>query len=149
MWYVRVSGDTKHACRSAEWEWSGRSLVSGDQVRLRVEALDDEEAGELAGAVAGLRSELLGLDVAEVEFPLRESVATEAKGLGQVAGDLVVWLGPAGVGAVLARTADWARRGRRMVEVNVGGDSLKLGQASREQQDRLVEAFIARHSPGS
>jgi hypothetical protein len=49
---------------------------------------------------------------------------------------------------VLGKIADWAARSGRAVEITVDGDSLKLGRASREQQDRLVEAFLARHDSG-
>lgn len=118
----------------------------GEQVRLRVEAADDEDDGELAELVLLLRTELLDLDVTAVDpAPTDVDAPGGAKGLVTAAGKLLVWLGPAGLGAVLGKVADWAARSGRVVEITVDGDSLKLGRASREQQDRLVEAFLARH----
>jgi len=40
----------------------------------------------------------------------------------------------------------WTTRTGRTVEVSVDGDVLKLTGASREQQDRVIEAWIARHN---
>jgi hypothetical protein len=36
-----------------------------------------------------------------------------------------------------------------LVEVNYGDSSLKLGRATREQQEKIVDAWLARHSAGS
>lgn len=124
-------------------------MAGSEGVQLRVEAVGDEDAGELAWVVSRLRAELMGLDVAAAEPAPGERGTEGVKGVEAVAGDLLVWLGPAGLGAVLAKVADWVRRRGRVVEVTVGGDTLKLGQASKEQQDRLVETFVARHGTGS
>jgi hypothetical protein len=124
-------------------------VVSGsEQVRLRVEAADDEDESDLAELTLRLRAELLDLDVAAIDtVPADKDAPDRAKGLLTVAGKLLVWLGPAGLGAVLGKVADWAARNGRAVEITINGDSLKLGRASREEQGRLVEAFLARHDP--
>ncbi|HUZ56380.1 MAG TPA: hypothetical protein VMU94_28135 [Streptosporangiaceae bacterium] len=66
-----------------------------------------------------------------------------------VAGWLVIKLGPEGLGVVLARIADWLSRNDRIVEITIGADTLKLGRATQDQQDRLVNDFLARHATGS
>ena len=40
-----------------------------------------------------------------------------------------------------------ARRSRRSVKVTLDGNSLELTNASREDQRRLVESFLARRWP--
>jgi hypothetical protein len=129
-------------------------MMSGsNQVWLQVEAADDEDAGELAELTLRLRAELLDLDVASVDpapddedaRPVTTGPVT--KGLITAAGKLLVWLGPAGLGTVLAKVADWAARNGRPVELTVDGKSIKLGRASREEQSRLVEAFLAQLDP--
>ena len=40
-------------------------------------------------------------------------------------------------------------RNDRVVEVTEGGDTLKLGRATREQQEKIIDAWLARHPPGS
>lgn len=124
-------------------------MGTGEQVLLSVEAADDEDDGELTELTLRLRAELLDLDVTAVDpVPADEDAGQGAKGLVTVAGKLLVWLGPDGLGAVLAKVADWVARGGRVVEITIDGDSLKLGQASREEQSQLVEAFLARHDSG-
>lgn len=133
------------------WVGISEDRVSvGEQVRLSVEAADDEDDGELGALALRLRAELLDLDVAKVDLePKDEDPGKGAKGLLTVAGKLLVWLGPEGLGAVIGKVADWAARNGRAVEVTIDGDSLSLGRASREEQSRLVEAFLARHGSGS
>lgn len=107
---------------------------------------DTEELAELAGLLQG---ELLDLDVSAVDRLPDGAVPPEAKGVSAIAGWLAVQLGPEALGAVLARVADWATRNDRVVEVNYGDDSLKLGRATREEQEKIVDGWLARHPAGS
>jgi len=50
-----------------------------------------------------------------------------------------------GVKAMLTAVLGWVTRTRRTVEVKVDGDVLVLGNATPQQQERIIEAFIARH----
>jgi hypothetical protein len=61
------------------------------------------------------------------------------------AGWLLVELGPEALRAVLAKVADWVTRNDRVVEVSYGGDTLKLGRATREQQEKIIDGWLARH----
>jgi hypothetical protein len=116
---------------------------------VRVHPGPDEDAGELAKLAGLLRGELLDLDVAAVE-PLPAGAAPAgAKGVASVAGLLAVQLGPESLRAVLVKVADWATRNDRGVEVSYGGDTLKLTRVSREQQERIIDDWLARHPAGA
>ena len=96
-----------------------------------------------------LRAELLDLDVDSVE-PLPEEAAPEGtKGLSGLAGALAVRLGVAGLKKVVARVRDWASRNNRTVEVTIDGDTVKITGATIEQQEQLVNVWLARHAPGA
>jgi hypothetical protein len=113
---------------------------------LQVYPAPEDDAAELAG---WLRAELLDLDVRDVERLPEGAVPAGAKGVADVAGWLLVQLDPEAVRAVLAKVADWISRNDRMVEVSYGGDTLKLSRASREQQDKIIDGWLARHPAGS
>lgn len=116
---------------------------------VRVRLARDGDADELAELTGRLRTELLDLDVQAVE-PVPEAGSPEgAKGLPAVAGWLAVHLGSGGLRAVLAMVADWVSRNDRAVEISSGGDVLKLSRATREQQGRIIDAWLAKHAPGA
>lgn len=72
-----------------------------------------------------------------------------AKGAGAVFGLIGRAVGGEALRTALAALVNWAGRSGRTVEVCLDGDTIKLGGASREQQDRIVEAWIARHAPSA
>jgi hypothetical protein len=121
---------------------------SGNLV-LQVCPAPEEDAGELAEAAAWLRGELLDLDVQGVDQLSGEAVPTGAKGAAAIAGWLAVQLGREALRVVLAKVADWVTRNDRVVEVSYGGDTLKLGRATREQQEKIIDGWLARHPAGS
>lgn len=106
---------------------------------------DEEELGRLTRR---LRSELLDLDVSDVE-PVPREEEEVAKGAAEVLGWLVVHLGVEQLGEVVGKLAQWALSYGRTVEVNLDGDVLKLGRATREQQEGAYQAWLARHTPGN
>jgi hypothetical protein len=115
-------------------------------VRLGVAGGDDQELADAAGV---LRDELLALDVDAVE-PLTGEAAPGAKGAGVVLGALLVRLGGAvPLRAVVDALLRWARGSGRTVEVTLDGDTLRLGNASAEQQERIIDAWLARHAGGT
>ena len=107
--------------------------------------IDDDDT---AGAVVLLREELAELQVESIrQLPVGSAPA------GTRAGDLVdlgtVLVGlaasPEVVGATLQAVRAWlARRGRGRVEIQVGRDKLLLDNASPEQQQQLIDAFVDR-----
>jgi hypothetical protein len=121
--------------------------AGGLVLQLRAGPTDDaEQLAELAGL---LRSELLDLDVSAVDQLPGGAVPPGAKGVAAIAGWLMVQLGPETLQAVLARVADWVTRNDRVVEVSYGGDTIKLGRATSEQQQRIIDNWLARHAAGS
>jgi hypothetical protein len=135
--------------------WSVSVLASGrigvGFVELRVVALadEDEDAGESAAWAVRLVAELSDLDDVWVET-LVEDAPEGSKGLGAVAGAVLARLASVtALKAVLETVGAWVARTGRTVEVSVDGDVLKLTGASRQQQDRIVEAWIVRHAPGA
>lgn len=116
---------------------------------LQVCPAPGEDAEELAELTGRLRGELLGLDVQDVDQVPDEAVPDGAKGVAAIAGWLAVQLGPETLRTVLAKVADWVARNDRLVEVTYGDDTLKLSRASREQQEKIIDGWIARYPAGS
>ena len=116
---------------------------------LQVSPAPGDDAEELAELAGWLRSELLDLDVGGVERLSGEAVPAGAKGAAAVAGWLLVQLGPEGMRMVLAKVADWVTRNDRAVEVSYGDDTLKLSRATREQQEKIIDGWLARHPAGA
>ena len=110
----------------------------------------DSDAEELADLAGGLHAELLDVDAASVA-PFPAGAAPEgAKGLGDLAGWLLVQFGTLdGLRAVVASVRGWAARTGRTVEVSIGGDALKVTGVTSQQQGELIDAWLARHGSGA
>lgn len=124
-------------------------MADSDGLVLQVHTAPDDDAGDLAELTGLLRGELLDLDVATVEQLPAEAVPAGAKGVATVAGRLAVQLGPEALWSVLVKLADWVARNDRGVEVTYGGDTLKLTRATREQQEKIIDGWLARHPAGA
>jgi hypothetical protein len=124
-------------------------MADSGELVLQVCPAPGDDTPELAELAGWLRRELLDLDVEGVGRPPDEAVPIGAKGAASVAGWLVVQLGPEALRAVLARVADWAARNNRAVEVSYGGDTLTVSRATREQQEKIIDGWLARHPAGS
>jgi hypothetical protein len=120
-----------------------------DGLVLHVLPVADSDVEELADLAAALRAELLGVDVASVG-PLTAGAAPEgAKGLGSLAGWLLVRFGTLdGLRAVTAAVHGWVSRTGRTVEVSIGGDVLKVTSVTSRQQEQIIDAWLARHASG-
>jgi hypothetical protein len=116
-----------------------------DRFVLQVCPVPGDETEELAKQATMLRGELLELDVSDVELLPAEQVPPGAKGVEALAGWLVVNLGPEALRALLGQIASWVTRNDREVEVNYGADKLKLSRATREQQEKIIDDWLARH----
>jgi hypothetical protein len=121
----------------------------GDLI-LRVEPASDGNPDELMEVAGRLRAELLELDVAAVD-PVDEEVAPDrAKGLATLAGWLVVQFGTVdGLRAVVNVVRAWAARTNRQVEISYGCDVLKVTGATTAQQEKIIDAWLARHAAGT
>jgi hypothetical protein len=125
-------------------------MVAGEGMRVRVRPAPDADAEELAELTRLLHAELLDLDVVSVDLPADEAAPGRAKGLAALVGWLTVRFGTAeGLRAAVAAVRGWAARTNRTVEVSVGGDVLRLTGVSSEQQDRVIDGWLARHAPGA
>lgn len=128
----------------------GRGMVGVTGLFLQVLPAADSDAEELGDLAGRLRAELLGVDVVAVA-PLAAGAAPEgAKGLGTLAGWLAVQFGtPDGLHAVVTAVRGWALRTGSSVEVGIGGDVLKVTGATSRQQEKIIDAWLARHAPGT
>ena len=120
------------------------------ELALELETLPDTDSEELAALVQRLRAELLDLDVDRVE-PLTAGEAPEgAKGVELLAlGVLVVQfvLQPGVLTSIVDGVRSWLQRQSvRSVKLTLDGDSLEVTGVSSEEQDRLVELWIARNA---
>jgi hypothetical protein len=121
----------------------------GTQVVVKVlePGADGERLAELASA---LRTELLALDVESVEHVRGGAAPRGARGIGTVdAGVLLTSLTASAeiVGHLVVTVQAWLQRGNkaapRSVELTVGDSALTVTSASRDQQDRLIAAFLS------
>jgi hypothetical protein len=108
---------------------------------------DDQE--ELLELGRRLRAELLDLDVESVNWPQPDMIPDAAKAVSGLAGMMAVRLGKAALKAVLTKIRDWIARTGRSVEVTIGGDTIKLTNATPAQQETLINVWLARHAPSA
>lgn len=119
---------------------------------LEEDGADPERVDVLTGH---LRRELAQLDVEEVTpLPAGEAPPGTRGFDAATVGGLLVTLGPAatGLAAVVTAIRGWLTRSPgpvRTVRVELDGDVLELSQASADQEDRLIELFVSRHSSAS
>ena len=122
----------------------------GAEIRVGVEEAGSDDA-RLEELALLLRQELLTLDVRAVE-PYREGEApagTRGPGLAAVAGVLAVSTAPGlqMVGALVSVVRAWlGRSGVRTVKLEIDGDVLEVTGASSEMQQKLVDAWVKKHS---
>jgi hypothetical protein len=123
-------------------------VVDVDGLIVQVLPVADSDAEELADLAGGLHAELLDVDAASIA-PLPADAAPEgAKGLGDLAGWLVVQFGTLdGLRAAVTAVRGWASRTGRTVEVSLDGDVLKVTGVTSQQQGELIDAWLARHGP--
>jgi hypothetical protein len=120
-----------------------------DGLILQVLTAADSDVEELTDLAGGLHDELLGVDAASVTPLTAEAAPEGAKGLGTLAGWLVVQFGTLeGLRAVVAVVRSWTSRTGRTVEVSIGGDVLKVTAVTSRQQEKIIDAWLIRHGPG-
>jgi hypothetical protein len=103
--------------------------------------VDDFELTEMA---AGLRRDLLALDVDDVR-PLADGRLPEGakSGTAITLGALVVSTSPAVVGGVIAIVSSWLSRQPKHIEVEIEGQKLS-GAVTAAQRDAIVQAYLAK-----
>ncbi|MGH3980230.1 MAG: effector-associated constant component EACC1 [Pseudonocardiaceae bacterium] len=121
-------------------------MVEASDLLVRVTTAADSDVEEVAELARRLRAELLDLDVDAAEPVPDDKVAEGTKGLSSLAGMLAVRWGAAGLRAVLSKIRDWVVRTGRSVEVTIDGDTVKVTGATAEQQEKLINMWLARHA---
>lgn len=125
-------------------------MAGVEGLTVQVQPTDDDDLDALLDLTSMLREELLELDVTDIR-PLDAEAAPEgAKGLGTIAGWLAVQLGSGeALRTVVEVVRGWVGRSHREVEVSIGGDTLKVSGASSAEQERIIDAWLARHAAGT
>lgn len=121
-------------------------MAAGSGMRLVVSGHADVDQDELDALTAQLRRRLLELDVDGVGLDRSAAAVPQGAkpGVAIAVGALTVGLAPALFRSVLLLVETWMQnRPVRTVKVDIDGRSIELGQASAEQQQLLVEAFLA------
>ena len=115
------------------------------QMTITIHDPDVERLEELSSV---LRQELLDLGVDDVERASAGEAPAGTRGVDIAAiGVLIVAFQEplVAVTAIVGAIRGWmsSSRGSHAVELTVGGQTLKIDSASREQQDRLIDEFVA------
>jgi hypothetical protein len=109
----------------------------------------DGDAEEVAQATSQLRRELLDLDVDAVQVrvsgePPPGSRAVDVTALGALVVNIAE---PQLLAAVVAAVRSWlGGSSRRSIKLQLGGDALELTGVSSTEQQRLTNAWLARHT---
>lgn len=124
-------------------------MVDADGLILHVLPVADSDAEELADLAAELHVELLSVDGTSVAPRPAEAAPEGAKGFGDVAGWLVAQFGTLdGLRALVTAVRGFAARTGRTVEVSIGEDHLKVTGVTSQQQEQIIDAWLARHGSG-
>lgn len=116
------------------------------QVTIVLVGMEDVDRRELDELTLDLRERLLELDVSAVDLARLDGVPAGAKSVDPaVAGMLVVTLTPLLLRAVVQVSQAWLQhRPVRNVKLVIGDRSVELTAASKADQEKIVNAFIAR-----
>jgi hypothetical protein len=121
------------------------------QVGLQIDAGADADEQELEELTARLRRQLLELDVESVERVRADEAPPGTRAVDvMMLGGLLVTLGksPDLLKMVTGVVQSWvAGRQGRSVELQIGGDTLKVSGVSSDEQRQLIALFVERHAP--
>jgi Effector Associated Constant Component 1 len=116
-------------------------------VHLQIDGYPDSDDEERADLASQLQEELRYHGVDDVAHPEAQAPAGAKGGALELAQLIVTLAGT--VPPMIAALQGWLGRHRgAAVTLQIGGDTLKLDNASSEEQRRLVETFLARHGAG-
>ena len=130
--------------------WSGVGADNGPaKLDVQVDLGSGAEVEEVAEATLQLRRELLELDVEAVDLARAGEPPPGTRAVDFIAlGTLVVTVANSGLlNAVVAAVRSWVGgHPQRSIKLQLGGDVLELSGVSSEEQRRLADAWIRRHS---
>jgi hypothetical protein len=112
--------------------------------------VDDVERFEMARL---LRAELLKLDVDSADFAPGRAAPTGSKADVFTLSTLLLTFAASGgvLTSIIGAIRDWLLRQPApgvAVDVTIGGDSFRIEDATTEERQRLLDAFVARHAKG-
>ena len=114
-------------------------------VRIYVGGLRDSDAQERAALAAGLRRELLDVDVEDVVHPGIQGAPSGTKGSALEWTELIVTLAGT-LPTVLMAVRSWQRRRQgTSVTLEVDGDRITLTDPEPDDQRALIDTWLKRH----
>lgn len=120
------------------------------QLGVEVVPLPGADAAELAELVEHLRNELLDTDVQRVDLVSEGPAPQHAKALEMLALEKMVVAAARAVPSVqdvVSAIRSWVGRNAvRSVKISLDGDVLEVTGISSEDQRRLIDAWVARHT---
>ncbi|MFE9771752.1 hypothetical protein ACFYOV_08800 [Streptomyces sp. NPDC005931] len=119
------------------------------RMQLVLAGREDSDQEELGRLTLRLRERLLELDVDDVALDRSGHIPDGAKPVDAIAlGALVVTMAPLALRSVLGLVQTWIEnRPVRTVSISLGEDTLELEAVSSADQQRLIDAFLAAHTP--
>lgn len=121
------------------------------ELRIHVELDPDADAADLDEAAGQLRRELLTLDVLDVQRPTSDLPPPGARAVETaLLGTLLVTVGSELLRGAVQAAVDWLthRRHTGCIKLEIAGDSVEVTDPSADEQRQLIEAFLARNTPG-
>jgi hypothetical protein len=119
-------------------------------VHVTLEYHSQLDPQEYEKATRQLRAELKDLDVESVRLVATDTAPAGAKGDPVAVGALIVALSASGgvFTTLIGVLNDWLRRhsGNHRIRVTIDGDTIELDGVSAEQESKLVDTFVRRHS---
>lgn len=118
-------------------------------VTVDVAAASHEDHGELSRLTHRLSAELRTLEVTVLTL---ESVLPPPDGSKAASGPVAalgIKLGTATLNIVMSKIRDWVGRNKRGVRVTIDGDTVLVTHPTASQQEKLINAWLARHADGS
>jgi hypothetical protein len=115
---------------------------------VRVSAPPGWDQADIESALRGLRRELIAVPgVEDATYDGAPPPPGAKADAGLVSSLLLAFISGGTLSKVVDKLLDWAaRRNDRTVTLEMGGDKLELHGASSAEQDRLVRAWLHRHS---
>jgi hypothetical protein len=126
------------------------SLIPGERVDVDIDAGPDVDRGELARLSRRLRSELLDLDVAGVDYAADDAPSGTKSGTTVSLGTMIVTLSDSAVlAAVVGVLRSWVRGGSaRKVTIQLGKDKLEIKGTLGDREAGLIAKWLDQHAGG-
>lgn len=118
-----------------------------NELRVHLEGYPDSDADERAELAGGLRRNLLELDVDDVSHPVAAAPPDGAKGTALEWAQLVVTFAGALPPVIGALRAWLGRHTGAALTLDYGGESIRITNATAEEQAILIDEWLRRHDP--